>query len=175
MDSENDGMRLNIGCGGRRIEGYTGIDAVARPAADIVAPADSVPLPDGCADEILAIHIFEHFYRWQVDGVLVEWKRLLAPGGRLVMEMPDLMKACRNVLSGTVQGGKDPDQLTLWALYGDPRQADPYMSHRWAWSPKSLRALLQAHNFDQIGDEPPQFHPAGRVHRDMRVVARKPL
>lgn len=166
-------MKLNIGCGGRRIEGFTGVDAVARPAADIVAPAHAIPLPDGSVEEIMAIHVWEHFYRWECDAVIAEWKRLLQPGGRLVLELPDLIKCCQNVLDGRMKGGKEPDQLTLWGLYGDPRQADVFMAHRWAWSPASLRAFLAEHGFIKIADEPTKFHPAGREHRDMRITARK--
>lgn len=166
-------MKLNIGCGGRRIPGFTGVDAVERPAADIVARADSIQLPNESVDEIMAIHLFEHFYRWECEVVLAEWHRLLKPGGLLVLELPDLKKACKNVLDNVMRGGKDPDQLTLWALYGDPRQSDPYMAHRWAWSPESLGALLMANGFADLRQEPPQFHPAGREHRDMRIVARR--
>lgn len=166
-------MKLNVGCGGRRIEGYKGVDAVERPAADIVARADSIPLPANSCDEIMAIHLFEHFYRWECEGVLAEWSRLLKPHGRLVLELPDLKKACKNVLDNVMRGGKDPDQLTLWALYGDPRKGDPFMAHRWAWSPESLTALLKANGFDDVKQETPQWHPAGRDHRDMRIVARK--
>lgn len=166
-------MKLNVGCGGRRIPGYTGVDAIQRPAADIVARADAIPLPDASCDEIMAIHLFEHFYLWEVEGVLVEWRRLLKVGGRLVLEMPDLMKTCKNVVNEAMKGGKDPDQLTLWSLYGDPRGKDPYMTHRWAYTPKSIKALLSENGFADIRQEPTQFHPCGREHRDMRVVAVK--
>lgn len=166
-------MRLNVGCGARRIPGYTGVDAVERSAADIVARADAIPLPDGSVEEILAVHVWEHFYRWECDVVIAEWKRLLKPGGTLVLELPDLIKCCRNVINGLVRGGKDPDQLTLWGLYGDPRQGDPFMAHRWAWSPASLRAFLKAAGFTDIQDEETRFHPAGRADRDMRITARK--
>lgn len=166
-------MKLNIGCGGRHIAGYTGVDAVQRPAAEIVARADAIPLPDGSVEEILAIHLFEHFYRWQCEGVLAEWRRLLQPAGRLVLELPDLMKCCKNVLDGAMKGGKEPDQLTLWGLYGDPRQADEFMAHRWGWSPASLTALLQANGYIDVQQRPTQWHPAGREHRDMRIEARR--
>lgn len=167
-------MRLNVGAGSKRLEGYVGVDAVARAAADIVAPATAIPLDDGVAEEVMAIHLFEHFYRWECDAALLEWKRLLAPGGRLVLELPDLIKCCRNVLDGGVPGGKEPDQLTLWGLYGDPRQSDPFMAHRWGWTAPALAALLKQHGFVDIKEEAPQFHPAGKVNRDMRIVARKP-
>lgn len=167
-------IRLNVGCGGRRLTGYTGVDVVKRPAADIVAPAHAIPLSDGCAEEVLAIHVVEHVYVWEVPALLKEWHRLLAPGGRLVLEMPDLMKACRNVLDGVMKGGKDPDQLTLWALHGDPRAKDPLMNHKWSHTFKSLAPTVKEAGFVDVVEKPTQFHPAGRDHRDFRLEARKP-
>lgn len=92
-------MRLHIGCGKRKLSGYTNIDADSAQHPDIVAMAHAIPLDDGCAEEILAVHLFEHFYRWECDEVLAEWARLLKSGGRLVMELPDLVKCCQNVIS----------------------------------------------------------------------------
>jgi SAM-dependent methyltransferase len=166
-------MKLNIGCGGRRIPGYTGVDAVQRPAADIVAPAHAIPLKAGSVHEILAVHLWEHFHPWQCPKVITEWKRLLRPGGVLVLELPDLVKCCQNVISGAMVGGKHPDQLGMWGLYGDPRESDPYMSHRWGWTPKTLEAFLLEHGFTDIEHQPTQWHPAGRDHRDMRITAKK--
>lgn len=166
-------MKLNIGCGGRRIDGYTGVDAVERPAADIIARADSIPLEDGAVDEIMAIHLWEHFYRWECDTVIAEWKRLLKPGGLLVLELPNLRKCCENILSGRVRGGKEPDQLSYWGLYGDPRQGDQFMAHRWGWMPETLKPFLKLHGFTEIVERPTKFHPAGRDHRDFRLEARK--
>nr|AER23948.1 hypothetical protein var071 [Variovorax sp. HH01] len=166
-------MKLNIGCGGRRIEGYTGIDAVDRPAADIIARADSIPLEDGSVEEIMAIHLWEHFYRWECDAVIAEWSRLLKPGGALVLEMPNLRKCCENILSNRVRGGKEPDQLSYWGLYGDPRQGDQFMAHRWGWMPETLKPFLEAHGFTDVVERPTKFHPAGRDHRDFRMEARK--
>lgn len=167
------GLKLNIGAGHRRIEGYVGVDAVQRPGTDIIATANAIPLEDGCCDEIMAIHLFEHLYRWECDQVLVEWKRLLAPRGLLVLELPDLIKCCENILTDRINGAKHSDQLGLWGLYGDNRLEDPFMCHRWAWSPKSLGNLLKQHGFVDITNAETQFHPAGRARRDMRIEARK--
>lgn len=168
-------MKLNIGCGSRRIEGYTGVDAIERPAADIIAHANKIPLGDGVVEEVMAIHLFEHFYRWECDAVLQEWHRLLIPGGRLILELPNLLKCCHNVIAdmGTLRGGKDPDQLTLWGLYGDPRQSDAFMSHKWGWTPKTLRAILLENGFIDVEEGVTQFHPVGRTQRDMRMTARR--
>lgn len=167
-------IRLNIGCGGRNVEGFIGVDAVPRPAAKIVAKADSIPLEDGTVSEIMAIHLWEHFYRWECAGVLKEWKRLLKPGGKLVLELPNLIKVCENIIRNRMVGGKHPDQLGMWGAYGDPRECDPYMSHRWGWSPETLTAFLKEHGFIKIVEKPTQWHPAGRVYRDMRIEAIKP-
>lgn len=167
-------IKLNIGCGGRKLPGYLGVDAVAeRTAADIVARADAIDMPDGSVSEIIAIHLFEHFYRFECDAVVKEWKRLLGKGGRLILELPDLKKCCENILSGRHVQGKDPDQLGMWGLFGDPRGGDPFMAHRWGWTPESLTAFLKEHGFIKIKQAPTQFHPAGRAHRDMRIEAVK--
>ena len=167
-------VRLNVGCGGRKVPGFTGVDAVAeRTAAEIVARADNIPLPDQSVEEIMAIHLWEHFFRWECDTVIAEWKRLLKPGGVLTLELPNLKKCCENILSGRMEGGKHPDQLSYWGLYGDPRKGDQFMAHRWGWTPESLKSFLAEHGFTKIKEEPTQCHPAGRHHRDMRIVARR--
>ena len=65
-------MKLNIGCGNRRMDGYVGVDAVRRDAADIVAPANKIPVADGLVEEIIAVHLWEHFYVWECDEVIAE-------------------------------------------------------------------------------------------------------
>lgn len=164
-------MKLNIGCGHRRIEGFTGIDAVERPGADIVAPAHQIPLPDACADEVLAVHLLEHLLPWDAPVALREWHRLLKPGGLLVLELPNLLKCCENIISG--RAGKHPDQLGMWGLFGDNRTNDPFMMHRWGYTPETLTTLLRAERFTAVQEKTPVFHPAGRQHRDMRIEARK--
>jgi SAM-dependent methyltransferase len=170
-------MRLNIGCGARVLDGFTNCDIQANPNAprppEILCDAKSIPLPDGCAVEVRAIHVFEHFYRWECESVLAEWRRLLRPGGLLVLELPNLVKCCENYLSGRKRGGKDPDQLARWGIYGDPRTGDKFMCHPWGWSPEELAAFLRANGFTRVEEKPTQFHPAGRNHRDMRLEARK--
>lgn len=172
-----DGLRLNVGCGARVMDGWTNCDIEHHPSAprapEILCDAKSIPLPDGSARELMAIHVFEHFYRWEVEAVLAEWRRLLRPGGRLVLELPNLVKCCENYLSGRMPGGKDPDQLARWGIYGDPRTKNRFMCHPWGYSPEELAAILKANGFSKVQHLPTQFHPAGRNCRDMRLEAVK--
>lgn len=168
-------MKLNVCCGGRILDGYTNIDIVQTGdnPPDILCDAKKVPLGDGCADEIMCIHGFEHFYRWECDELILEWRRLLKIGGALVLELPDLMKCCENIVSGHTFSGKHPDQAGMWGIYGDPRLESPFMTHRWGWTPKILQQFLKANGFIDIEAQETKFHPAGRARRDMRMVARK--
>src|ERR1043165_6045687 len=121
-----EGLRLNLGCGRHVLsDGWTNIDAAISPRAsrppDILCDVKKIPLPDACAIEVMAIHLFEHLYRWECDDTIDEWRRLLRPGGLLVLEMPDLFKFCRNIIEG-IPGKGHEDQLGMWGLYGDPRE-----------------------------------------------------
>jgi predicted SAM-dependent methyltransferase len=164
-------MRLNLGCGKMVLDGFVNIDIQQNPKAkrplDILADVRSVPLHDECADEVHAYHVIEHFYRWQTPEVLGEWKRLLKAGGLLVLELPNIEAAARNLLAGM------DDQMCMWAFYGDPSHRDPYMCHPWGFTPKSIKSLLSECGFSHIELKPPQTH-GRRVNRDMRVEARKP-
>lgn len=140
---------------------------------DLISDVRKIDLPSECARELIAIHLWEHMYRWECDDVIEEWKRLLRPKGKLVMEMPDLMKFCRNILSGNTDYNH-PDQLGLWGMYGDPRDKDPYMVHKWAWTYTSLQKFLKKHGFVDIAEEDTQWHQIGRGRRDFRLVAFKP-
>jgi Methyltransferase domain len=176
MDIPEDGLRLNLGCGRHTLPGWFCVDAAQHPAADrpvdLISDVRKLDLPDNCASDIVAIHLWEHLYRWECDDVIVEWRRLLRRGGKLVMEMPDLLKFCKNVLTGR-NDGRHHDQLGMWAMYGDPRERDPLMVHRWAWTFGTIYPFLESHGFAKIKEAPTQWHPIGREHRDFRVEAIK--
>lgn len=178
MDIPKEGLRLNVGCGSRIIDGYFNCDIEHNPAAprapDLLCDFKSIPLPDGCASEVMAIHVAEHAYRWEIEAVLAEWYRLLRPGGKLVMELPNLVKCCQNYLSGRMKGGKHPDQLARFGIYGDPRLENKWMTHPWGYSPEEMIGLVEAAGFKKAKEHVTQHHPCGRDHRDMRIEAIKP-
>lgn len=175
MAIHQDGLRLNVGCGSRVLPGYFNCDIERNPEApkapELLCDAKSIPLPDGCAVELMAIHVWEHFYRWESETVIKEWRRLLKAGGKLVLELPDLIKCCQNIIDGRMKAGKHIDQLGRWGLYGDPRLENKFMCHPWGWAPQELIDFLHANGFRDARHLPTVFHPAGRTHRDMRIEA----
>lgn len=157
-------IKLNLGCGKSYLQGWINVDVSTAYKVDQCADLRQLPFPDGYADEIMAIHVIEHFYRWEVDDLLREWFRVLKPGGKLILECPDLNKAIRNILEG------QPDQMGMWALYGDWNHKDPLMMHKHGWSAKALSEVLGKFS-EVVAQKPAQYHK--KDLRDMRIEAIK--
>jgi hypothetical protein len=171
-------LRLNLGCGDKILPGYVNVDVAPsrggqRP--DVLCDLHRLePFADDSADEVMAIHVVEHFWRWEVADVLREWLRVLKPGGRMILECPNLLTACAELLKdpGRAAGPGQEGQRTMWVLYGDPHWRDPLMCHRWNYTPESLRALMEEVGLVNVRQEPAQFKL--REPRDMRLVGEKP-
>jgi predicted SAM-dependent methyltransferase len=160
LSSESNLVRLNLGAGGTVIAGYLSVDIEGEP--DIRADVRAIPLEPGTVDEIMAIHLFEHLPRWHAESTLQHWHALLKPGGRLVLELPDLLKCCENILAG-----REP-RAGLWGLYGDPQYERETMSHRWGWTADELCEVARGAGFHRLRIKAPHFH---KKYRDMRLEA----
>lgn len=173
-------MRVNWWCGRQVLDGWYNVDAVLHPKASrppellhVVefdaagAVRNPLPLADGCASELQAMHAIEHVHEWQAPHLLAEWRRLLQPGGTLVLELPNIEAAARNLLAGR------PPQMSMFAFYGDGSHRDPFMCHKFGYTPATITALVAAAGFIKVRVLPPVTHGA-RHDRDMRVEARKP-
>lgn len=171
-------LRLNLGCGDKILPGYVNVDIAPSRAGqrpDVLCDLHHLePFGDDSADEIMAIHVVEHFWRWEVADVLREWVRVLRPGGRMILECPNLITACEELLKDPARaaGPGQEGQRTMWVFYGDPHWRDPLMCHRWNYTPQSLRALMEEAGLVNVRQEPAQFKL--REPRDMRLVGEKP-
>jgi SAM-dependent methyltransferase len=172
-------VKLNLGCGDKILPGYINCDALASRgqggAVDVQCNITKpLPFADNVAGEILAVHVVEHIWRWQVADVLRDWRRVLQPGGRIVLECPNLLSAAMELVKNPMMAaGPGPEgQRSMWVFYGDPRWRDPLMNHCWGYTPQSLAALLAETGFVEVRQEPAQFKL--REPRDMRIVGVKP-
>lgn len=171
-------IRLNLGGGDKRLPGYLSIDvAPSRKGVspDVVSDIRRLAIADGCVDEVLAVHVIEHFHVWEVPAVLAEWRRVLRPGGRLALECPDLLVAAEELVARPelLEAEGKAGATTMFVFYGDPGWQDPLMSHRWGWTSKTLSKALVAAGFVDVREEVALFKQG--PPRDLRVVARKPV
>lgn len=156
------------------MEGYVNVDIVddrATVKPDVQCDIRKLIFENDSADEILSIHVIEHFYRWEVLDMLKEWVRVLKPGGEMVIETPNLESACKELLRDPQINALPNSPTAMWVLYGDPRWQDPLMCHKWLYTPWSLGLLMKKAGLINVRQEPAQ-HKA-KDPRDMRVVGVK--
>ncbi len=81
-------MKLDLGCGGARREGFVGVDK--RPVGDVVCDLERFPWPfrDESVEVVLASHVVEHIKPWLMIEFMDEAWRILVAGGLFRAEMP---------------------------------------------------------------------------------------
>ena len=69
-------MKLNLGCGDKILPGYINVDVMESRRGlkpDVICDLHQLtPFENDSADEILSVHVIEHFWRWEVLDVLKE-------------------------------------------------------------------------------------------------------
>ena len=74
-------LKIDIGCGKNKKEGYIGIDIDPESKADIVASALNIPFGDNSVDEIYSRHMVEHLAPDEAEKFFNEIYRVLKIGG----------------------------------------------------------------------------------------------
>jgi hypothetical protein len=149
--------RLEIGGGPHVQRGYLHVD-IDRGAHHLewIAPAWDLPLPNAWASEVLAIHILEHVPPARLVPTLAEWLRVLQPGGRLQVHVPNgpvLMEA----LMTRPLPEKWPLMGSLLGMYCGPQDRDPRSlehrsDHQIIFDFEVLRWALDAAGFTDVED-----------------------
>lgn len=104
-------------------------------------------------------------------NVLLEWKRVLKRGGKLILELPCMDKVLHYLREALEKREPMVGAFAWFAFWGDPKYKSVAMTHKWGYTIASLQQALQTAGFERIAFERPRYHfPA----RDMRVVAYKP-
>lgn len=139
-------IKLHLGCGKRYIAGFVHVDLADFPHIDHRHGIERLPeIADGSVDLIYCCHAFEYFDRQAAQAVLAEWRRVLVPGGRLRLAVPDFAAL---VLVYQRHGGLD---RILGPLFGRMEIAGTgspgAIYHKTVYDFASLEALLAAAGF----------------------------
>lgn len=126
MDEEKVGaLRVNLGCGNRYLDGWCNVDLYAE-RVDTRQDMRTVEFLPGSVAEVLCVHAIEHLTRIDGANLLGRMLRWCAPGGRVVIETPDLSKCCDLLESANwpqrvaglkgIFGGRGGDKVA-WAAW----------------------------------------------------------
>lgn len=169
----NKNLKLNLGAGGIEYPGYLSVDFYDK-RANIIMDITKLDFDDNSVVEILASHVFEHLNPYHVESILKDWIRVLKPGGKLIMEMPDIEQLCKRFVTAS----KQERYGILNAVYGSVNTTnvggpDEITSpHLFGWWPEALWDFLQGVGFTNIQFMNEQIpHPES----NLRVEATKPV
>jgi predicted SAM-dependent methyltransferase len=132
-------MKLHLGCGDKRLDGYEHVDARAECNPDHVADVMALPFDENSAELVYFSHGLEHIRRPDVMDALGEWRRVLKPGGILRLAMPDF-----EALSGVYHDEKVHLVRIQGLLWG--RQNYNGNTHYCGWDYETL-----AHTLSEAG------------------------
>lgn len=94
-------MVLDVGCGKQKVDPHLlGVDAYEDyPTVNLKAYMwDMGPFADNTVDGLLCLSALEHVSKYQVMPTLAEFERILKPGAKMVILVPDLEWVCRRFL-----------------------------------------------------------------------------
>ena len=143
---------LHIGSGGHRIDGFLNFDADPFVDCDVVADATKVKLGSNMVSTIYASHLVEHIPRAKVAQVVTEWLRVLEPGGKLYLSIPNLETLTRVYLDSIgdyeTEDGRDDAEVARNIIYGG--QSDKFDFHYSGYSFVTIKALLLSFGFSSV-------------------------
>lgn len=145
-------MKLNIGCGYNRLEGYLNLDSSPASAADRLMPAYDLDLESCSATEIKALQLVEHLGFFKTRFFLSECWRVLKSGGTLIIETPHIERTFEIFLAGD-RGVKE---AALGWVYGSET---PGMNHLYCFPKELLEELLVGSGFGIERAEEYYFQP----------------
>ncbi|MET0262434.1 MAG: methyltransferase domain-containing protein [Rariglobus sp.] len=160
-------LRLDVGCGEAGPHpGHVGVDIRALPGIGILSTAWGIDahLKPGSVSAFYSRHTLEHVTYPQVKHTFASWFRLLKPGGRVHILVPDLAFHIAQFLDPNFNGPSPANpawtqrQHALAGFYGWQREADEKLwdVHKCGYTEEIMGELLAAAGFVRYARLPNQ-------------------
>jgi len=153
-------VRLNIGSGDlpMRQPGWINVDETQYPGVDLVLRVPPLPWDSETVSEIYAGHFLEHLERKDAADFLDECWRVLQPGGKLAILVPDTREVMRRYImdepapaefpAGVHRDLRDLDELCDMILFSTAQRSH----HQWAYDTFTLSRALSSAGFHIVGE-----------------------
>jgi predicted SAM-dependent methyltransferase len=136
-------LRLHVGCGNARLEGWINIDMQALPAVDVVADVTR-GLGFSGTEAVFAEHFIEHLAIDAALDFLLEAHRALRPFGCLRLSTPNLDWVMTQCYHPAAPSERKPTEALVInrGFHG--------WGHRFLWNREILQSALEAAGFESI-------------------------
>ena len=140
--------KLHIG-GKVRVDGWEVLNAIDGPAVDHIGNANDLRMFENATfEQLYASHILEHLdYHNEVMRALLEWRRVLKPGGKLCVSVPDLDELARLFLDRSRLTLRDRFEVMRMIFGG---HMDKYDYHLVGLNGELLADLLEKSGFSHV-------------------------
>jgi predicted SAM-dependent methyltransferase len=148
LDSQRGQLRLNLGSGPGRIDGWTNVDIVGMHPDLHWDLRRDLPFPDACAEAVFLEHVLEHIPLAGVVRVLDEARRVLKPGGIVRVGVPDFGRYARSYAGDRafieeLRPGRPTPLLAI-------AEVAQFHGHVSAWDDETLVAVIEAAGFEDV-------------------------
>jgi len=171
------GLKLHIGAGEHRLAGWINIDV--HPAQLAMNVLRGLPFAPESVRVVFLSHLLEHLYfPRDVRALLAELRRVLEPGGRVRIVVPDIEQCIEAYTSHDAQffasrretwpwWPENPTRLEDFLAYAGAGPEPTYLfeSHKYGYDFETLRKVLEESGFENIE----KSGYMGSTHAELRV------
>lgn len=148
-------VRLNLGAGADRRDGFISVD-LREDVADVVCDVRKLEMyADGEIDEVLALDLIEHFPETETVAILAEWARVLRPGGQLTVKCPNMVALSEAILAYDRAGKHGVVACLIRNVVGGHRwgQDGCLDTHHTNFTPALIQGALEAAGFEVLSND----------------------
>jgi predicted SAM-dependent methyltransferase len=151
--------KLQIGSGYNNLPGWLNTDISPQPGQAYLDATEPFPFPNGSFHYVASEHLFEHLTYQEGRAMLREACRILAPGGKIRIATPNLLKLMELFQPDRAEAARHYIGLKL-EMHRWPTDPTPEcfilnlelssFGHRFVYDPETLRHSLAAAGFHRI-------------------------
>jgi predicted SAM-dependent methyltransferase len=179
LQDRQTGLKLHLASGAHKLPGWVNIDIVGMHPDLYWNLRRGIPFPDGSAEAVFLEHFLEHLTYSDVLDILDECRRVLAPGGKIRVGVPDFGRYMRSYAGdGSFIDEVRPGRPTPLLAVAEVALAH---GHRSVWDAATLEQILteagfagaRACKFGESELDPPPDNPL-REPESIYAEAEKP-